>query len=98
MPFPTPGDIPDPVTESVCLVSPALARRFFTTGPPGKPTCNTNHNNNVNNNNNNSVLAFLSSACVPGRVERTLQTQFTNKTLTLIPQVWDFGLIDETGV
>ena len=33
LPFPTPGDLPDPRIE---LVSPALAGRFFTTEPPGK--------------------------------------------------------------
>ena len=33
--FLTPGDLPDPEIEPV---SPALAGRFFTTEPPGKPT------------------------------------------------------------
>ena len=32
--FPSPGDLPDPGTE---LASPALAGRFLTTVPPGKP-------------------------------------------------------------
>ena len=35
LPFPSPGDLPDPRIEHV---SPALAGRFFTTEPPGKPT------------------------------------------------------------
>ena len=35
--FPPPEDLPDPVFESVSLVSPALAGGFFTTLPPGKP-------------------------------------------------------------
>ena len=35
LPFPTP-DLPDPETEPVCPVSPALVGRFFTTVPPGK--------------------------------------------------------------
>ena len=35
--FPTPGDLPDPGTEPTPLVPPALAVRFFTTAPPGKP-------------------------------------------------------------
>ena len=35
MPFPSPGDLPDPGIELVSLVSPALAGRFFTTAPPG---------------------------------------------------------------
>ena len=34
LPFPTPGDLPDP---GIQLESPALAGRFFTTKPPGKP-------------------------------------------------------------
>ena len=33
LPFPTPGDIPDPGIEPVF---PALAGRFFTMEPPGK--------------------------------------------------------------
>ena len=38
MPFPTPGNLPDPGIEPVSLVSPALAVGFFTTVPPGKST------------------------------------------------------------
>ena len=34
MPFPSPGDRPDPGIE---LASPALSDGFSTTGPPGKP-------------------------------------------------------------
>ena len=34
LPFPSPGDLPDPGIEPV---SPALAGRFFTTEPPDKP-------------------------------------------------------------
>ena len=30
LPFPTPGDLPDPETEPISVVSPALAGRFFT--------------------------------------------------------------------
>ena len=37
LPFPTPGNVPDTGTEPISLVSPALAGRFFTTEPPGKP-------------------------------------------------------------
>ena len=33
LPFPSPGDLPDPGTE---LMSPALADRFFTNEPPEK--------------------------------------------------------------
>ena len=31
LPFPPPGDLPDPGTEPASLMSPALARGFFTT-------------------------------------------------------------------
>ena len=34
LPFPSPGDLPDPRMESM---SPALAGRFFITEPPEKP-------------------------------------------------------------
>ena len=37
LPFSTPGDLRDPGIEPISLVSPALAGRFFTTLPPGKP-------------------------------------------------------------
>ena len=37
LPFPTPGDLPDPGIESVSLVFPALASEFFTAEPPEKP-------------------------------------------------------------
>ena len=34
LPFPTPGDLPEPEVEPV---SPVLAGRLLTTAPPGKP-------------------------------------------------------------
>ena len=37
--FPPPGDLPNPEIEPTSLASPALAGRFFTTAPPGKPGC-----------------------------------------------------------
>ena len=37
LPFPSPGDLPDPGTEPPSFVSTALAGRFFTTMPPGSP-------------------------------------------------------------
>ena len=37
LPFPAPGDLPNPGTEPVSPVSPALAGQVFTTEPPGKP-------------------------------------------------------------
>ena len=37
LPFPSPGDLPDPVIEPM---SPALAGGFFTIEPPGKPKNN----------------------------------------------------------
>ena len=34
LPFPTPGDLPDPWIEAESLVSPELVGRFFSTVPP----------------------------------------------------------------
>ena len=36
LPFPSPGDLPNPGIEPTSLASPALAGRFFTFAPPGK--------------------------------------------------------------
>ena len=36
LPFPPPGDLPDPGTEPMSPVAPALAGKFFTAEPPGK--------------------------------------------------------------
>ena len=35
LPFPTPGNLPDPGSKPVSLAFPALAGRFFTTALPG---------------------------------------------------------------
>ena len=40
LPFLPPRDLPDPGIEPNSLVSPALARGFSTTEPPGKLFCN----------------------------------------------------------
>ena len=37
LPLPPPGDLTDPENKPVSTMSPALAARFFTTEPPGKP-------------------------------------------------------------
>ena len=37
LPFPTPGDLPDPGMEPMSFAPLALASRFLTTVPPGKP-------------------------------------------------------------
>ena len=37
LPFPTPGDLPDPGIEPTSPVSPVPAGGFFTIVPPGKP-------------------------------------------------------------
>ena len=36
LPFPTPGDLPDPGIKPESPASPTLAGGFFTTMPPGK--------------------------------------------------------------
>jgi len=37
LPFPAPDDLPDPGIKLTSLASSALAGRFFSTVPPGKP-------------------------------------------------------------
>ena len=37
LPYPTWGDLPNPGIKPASLASPALASRFFTIVPPGKP-------------------------------------------------------------
>ena len=37
LPFPSPGDLPDPGIKPESPASSALMGRFFTTEPPGKP-------------------------------------------------------------
>ena len=41
LPFPSLGDLPNP---GILLMCPALAGRFFTTEPPGKPSLSQNVN------------------------------------------------------
>ena len=41
LPFPLPGDLPDPEVEPASLALPALAGKFLTTVPPGRPSSNT---------------------------------------------------------
>ena len=38
LPFPPPGDLPDPMIQPTSPTSLALEGRFFITEPPGKPT------------------------------------------------------------
>ena len=40
LPFPTPGDLPNPGIEPVSSMAPVLAGRSFTNEPPGKPLIN----------------------------------------------------------
>jgi len=39
LPFPPPGDLPDPGIKPTPPASPALADRFFTTEPSGNISC-----------------------------------------------------------
>ena len=48
LPFPPSGDIPNPEIELASLASPALAGRFFTTVPPGKPIFVPNFSKSIN--------------------------------------------------
>ena len=48
LPFPPPGDLPHPGIEPAAPASPALAGRFFTTEPPGKPKVNDCRKEEIN--------------------------------------------------
>ena len=58
LPFPTPGDLPDPGIEPASPVSPTLAGGFFTTVPPGKPCLNLLNLN---------ILMYFISRCLSGK-------------------------------
>ena len=49
LPFPLPGDFPDPGIEPTSLMSLTLAIRFFTLTPPGKPNITYIHCKNLKN-------------------------------------------------
>ena len=47
LPFPPPGDLPDPGIEPVSPAFPTLADGFLTTVPPGKPENSHLHNHKM---------------------------------------------------
>ena len=58
LPFHLPGDLPDPGIEPVSPLPPALAGRFITTEPPGKPRIFTKHFVNTDEGNEGSFPSF----------------------------------------
>jgi len=44
LPFPAPGDLPDPGTELTCVAAPALAGRFFSLRHLGSPCISLRYN------------------------------------------------------
>ena len=66
LPFPSPGDLPDPGIEPVSPESPALAGVFFTTEPPGKPShCHKTWYSGMNG--NSTSQASRTAVLKPGR-------------------------------
>ena len=57
LPFPSPGDLPDPGIEPI---SPALAGEFFTTGTTGKPICGHEFEQTLGDSEGQSGLACCS--------------------------------------
>ena len=47
LPFPPPGDLPEPEIEPQSLASPALAGGIFTAAPPGKTKDSTGNYKNI---------------------------------------------------
>ena len=71
LPLPPPGDLPDPRIEPMSPTFPALASRFFTTEPPGKPS---------------KVLGTILVVCVHGHyisVKYTYVIYFSHNPLIL---------------
>ena len=60
LPFPTPGDLPDPGIEPTSLASPALAGRFFTTRPTWEAILGVCLLNDLCRGNDSKVLTGLS--------------------------------------
>ena len=57
LPFPPPGDLPDPGIDPESLASPALAGGFFSTGATWEAACNSGHPVNVDWMNEGSPLS-----------------------------------------
>ena len=59
LPFPSPGDLPDPGIEPAVTASAALAGGFCTTEPPGKPSevAYKNINNMINDKSHGKLMA-----------------------------------------
>ena len=64
LPFPSPGDLPDPGITHPLLAVPALAGSFFTTVPPGKPQLSVTRLHKTVLSAVVSVLSFRSSDLV----------------------------------
>ena len=61
LPFPPPGDLPNPGIEPTCPVSPALAGGFFTIEPLGKPSRAQRSSPVLSNTTPVTTLSFSSS-------------------------------------
>ena len=62
-PFPSPGDLPNPGTDPT---SPALADRFFTTKPPGKPLNSDTYSKKKTQNISRPCENYRNKRCVEG--------------------------------
>ena len=63
LPFPPPGDLPNPGIEPMSLVSPAMAGRFFTTAPRGKPLLGEDGSYHAHGWKQSSRKGWLSRVC-----------------------------------
>ena len=85
LPFPSPGDLPNPRIKLPSQVSPALAGRFFTAEPPEKPNCiaqgiifNTLYNLNGKESEKESHLKHCKSTTIQNK-----------KLLEACPIIWE---------
>ena len=103
LPFPSPGDFPDPRIEPVSLASPALTGGFFTTAAPGKPLSHIRYVNSFHPAKdclNNALLLVSSNLCLEAaremypldllQEERTLLMVVATTPLPSLPEVPHF--------
>ena len=80
LPFPSPGDLPDPGIEPT---SPALAGRFSATVPPGKPSLR------VTGSLKNPVVATQAAKPRGLKASGTTVSICFNSDLCFVDSIWD---------
>ena len=90
LPFPTPGDLPNPGIKTMSLPSPALAGRFFTTATPEISYCREGSGNCICKGPDSLYIYYINSytVCEVTQSCLTLQSHGLQPTKLLSP--WNF--------